>query len=140
MSDLGNITYYLGVGFIQQPEGIFLFQQAYASHILTEFDMQDCTLSTESMAEGLKLSKDESASLVDAKKFQKLIGMLIYLVNTKPEIFFATGVLSKFMQSSRVSHLHAANQILRYVKGALNLGIFYKHSKSPTMLGFTDSD
>lgn len=66
--------------------------------------------------------------------------MLIYLVNTKLEILFSIGVLSKFMHSPRVPHLHAANQILKYVKRTLDLGIFYKHNKSLTILGYTHLD
>lgn len=70
MSDLRNIKYYLGVVFIRNPKGIFLAQRAYASHILTEFGMQDGIPSmVQKMAEDLKLSKEESSPLVDAQKF-----------------------------------------------------------------------
>lgn len=94
MTDLGNVSLYLGVEFLRTQNGIFLSQRTYATQILREFGMMECTPASVPMIEGSCLDKEEDSPCVDAKQFQRLIGRLIYLVNTKPEILFATGVLS----------------------------------------------
>jgi len=67
------------------------------------------------MADGLNLSKEDNSPRVDPKVFQRLVGMLIYLVNTKLEILYATEILSRFMYDPRVPHMEAATQVLRYI-------------------------
>ena len=124
MSDLGNVKFYLGVEFIRSSSGIFLSQKSYANQILEEFDMQTCTPAAVSMADGLNLGPEHDSPQVDAQRFQRLVGMLIYLVNTRPEILFVTGVLSRFMHDPRVPHMEAATQVLRYIRGTLDFGIF----------------
>ena len=140
MIELGNVTYYLGVEFIRSNFGIFLSQKAYASQILSEFNMAACTPASVPMVEGSHLGVEDDSPKVDARKFQRLVGMLIYLVNTKPKILYATGVLSRYMHDPRVPHMEAAYHVLRYIKGALDFGILYCKDHSPTMIGYTDAD
>ena len=140
MTELGNVNYYLGVEFIRSDFGIFLSQKAYASQILSEFDMETCTPSSIPMVEGTHLRTEEDSPKVDARKFQCLIGMLIYLVNTKLEILYETRVLSRYMHDPRVPHMEAAYHILRYIKGVLDFGILYRKDHSPTLIGYRDAD
>jgi len=100
----------------------------YALQILDEFDMASCTPTSIPIIEGKYLSVEEDSPKVDTRRFQRLVGMLIYLVNTKPKIvkiLYDIGVLSRFMHDSRVPHLEAVNQVLRYIKGTLDFGISY---------------
>lgn len=90
--------------------------------------------------EGLKLRFEEEFRLIDARRFDCLVGMLIYFINTKPEILFATRVLSKLMHNPRILHFDAGNQILRYIKGKLDLGTFYRQNESPTFIQNTNHD
>jgi len=120
MTDLSNVNYYLGVEFIRSSFRIFLSQRAYESQILTEFNMTECSSALVPMIEGKHLGTEEDSPKVDAYKFQRLVGMLIYLINTKPEILYATGVLSRYMHNLRVPHMEAANQALRYIRGSLD--------------------
>lgn len=126
MSDLGHINFYLSVESICTPARILLLQKAYTSQILKEFSMEGCTPSSTPMTEGFNLNREQVSSEVDAKLFQKLVGILIYLVNTRLEIPFATVVLSRFMHDPRVPHRQAANHVLQYTKGTIVLRIFYE--------------
>ncbi|KAL0359322.1 UNVERIFIED_CONTAM: Retrovirus-related Pol polyprotein from transposon RE1 [Sesamum angustifolium] len=88
----------------------------------------------------LKLNKEEGQPLRDERKFRQLVGSLIYLTTTRPEIAFSVSVISQFMQSPRSSHLDAAKRILRYIKGSLDYGLLYKNSNDFKLKGFTDAD
>jgi len=109
MTNLGNVKYYLGVEFQRSEANIFLSQKVYTLQILEEFDMVSSTPAAIPMTDDLHLGAEENSPQVDAKRFQRLIGMLIYLVNTKPEILYVTGVLRRFMHQPRLSHLEVAN-------------------------------
>jgi len=136
MCDLRSVKYYLGVEFIRSSFRIFLSQKTYASQILEEFDMLTCTPASIPMTDGLHLGAEENSPQMDAKKFQRLVGMLIYLVNTKPEIAYTTRVLSRSMYNPRILHMEATNQVLKYIKGACDYGIFYRKDHGNSMIGF----
>ena len=72
--------------------------------------------------------------------FKSLIGILRYLTTTRPNIVYAIGLLSRFMEAPEEVHLQAAKRILRYVKGMLNDGIFYSATDNSSLIGYTDSD
>ena len=92
------------------------------------------------MESNLKLKKDEGKPLKDAKKFRQLVGSLIYLTITKPEISYCVGVVAQFMQNPRSYHLDAAKRILRYVKGTISHGLLYKNCDKFLLSGFVDAD
>lgn len=140
MTDLGGVNLYLGVEFIRSSQGIFLSQKNYALQILEEFDMTSCTPASVPMHEGVHLGAEEQSPSVETRKYQRLVGMLIYLCNTKPEILYAVGVLSRFMHNPKVPHMEAAYQVLRYIKGALDFGIFYGKDHDTSLVGYTDAD
>jgi hypothetical protein len=140
MSDLGNASYYLGVEIIKTKSGSFLNQRAYALSILEEFQMTNCNPLSVPLQEGLKLKLWQEEDMVDAGHYRKLVEKLIYLTNTRPDIKFAVGVLSRYMTSPREPHLQAAKQVLRYIRGTIDFGIFYIKGESSVVFGFTDSD
>ncbi|KAK2977907.1 hypothetical protein RJ640_002957 [Escallonia rubra] len=92
------------------------------------------------MEPNLKLKKDKGKPLKDARKFRQLVGSLIYLTITRPEISYSVSVVSQFMQNPRTPHLEAARRILRYVKGTLDYGLLYKRCDNFVLSGFTDAD
>ena len=102
--------------------------------------MAGCTSTSVPMHEGAQLTIDEQSPNVDTKRYQRLVGMLIYLCNTKPEIAYAVGALSRFMHAPKTTHMEAAYQVLRYIKGALNFGIFYAKDHDCSASGYTDAD
>ncbi|XP_060670943.1 secreted RxLR effector protein 161-like [Ziziphus jujuba] len=87
-----------------------------------------------------KLSAYEGKDLEDATMYQQLVGSLIYLTLTRPDISFAVGVVSRYMQSPKKPHLEAVRRILRYVKGTINLGLLYKRGEECKLVGYCDAD
>ncbi|EOY27496.1 Uncharacterized protein TCM_029332 [Theobroma cacao] len=89
---------------------------------------------------GSKLSKDDGAPKANGTVFRKLIGCLLYLIASRPDIMYATSVLSRYMQSPSEVHHTTAKRVLRYVKGTLNFGLKFSKNKSQELLGYCDSD
>jgi hypothetical protein len=89
----------------------------------------------------LKLSKTGNDKLVDATHYRSIVGGLRYLVHTSPDISYAVGYVSRFMEVHTSEHLAAVKHPLRYVAGTLSLGIVYRRGKGrPVLLGFSDAD
>ena len=139
MSDLGKLTYYLGIEVKQSSNGIEIKQEAYTSRILKEARMQDCNSTQIPMEFGLKLSKALDEAEIDATLYQRRIGCLRYLMHTRPDLAFSVGILSRYMQSPRESHGNALKQVLRYLKGTLGNGLVFKKDGTQKLVGFNDS-
>ncbi|GKC52442.1 uncharacterized mitochondrial protein-like protein [Tanacetum coccineum] len=120
MSDLGELSYYLGIEVSQGKDCVEIKQERYAMKILKEAGMEDCITTLRPMEPGLKLSKAEDEPEFEATQYQKMVGCLRYLFHTHPHSTYSLGVVSRFMQSPRISHDHAINQILRYLKVLLD--------------------
>ncbi|XP_020208976.1 uncharacterized protein LOC109793918 [Cajanus cajan] len=102
--------------------------------------MDDCKSTTTPMNQNEKFSKDDGADKVDEHHYRSLIGCLMYLTATRPDIMFAVSILSRFMHCASEVHLQAAKRIVRYVKGTVEYGIKYSHSQIFQFHGFSDSD
>lgn len=140
MKNLGEAGYFLGLEVENTDQGYFISQRGYAKELLQRFGM-DKSIETETpMEPKLKLTKNEGTLLKDAKKYRQLVGSLIYLTITRPELSYCVGKVSQFMQCPRTSHLEAAKMILRYIKGYLDYGLLYKKTNAFCLSGFTDAD
>ncbi|XP_060183462.1 uncharacterized mitochondrial protein AtMg00810-like [Lycium barbarum] len=126
MKNLGEVSCFLGLEIEKTDQGYFVSQKTYARKLLYRFGMGESKEKATRMEPHLKLMKDEGNALNDVKKFQQLVGSLIYLTITRPEIAYSVGIVSLFMQCPRSSHLDAARRILHYVKGSLDHGLLKK--------------
>ncbi|KAK3147062.1 hypothetical protein QOZ80_3BG0277590 [Eleusine coracana subsp. coracana] len=141
MSDLGVLSYYLGIEVRQGRHGIELRQTAYAKKILEKAGMGTCNPCATPMEVRLKLSKQSSSPAVDATEYRSLIGSLRYLMNTRPDMAFAVGYLSRFMEDPRQEHMAAIKHLLRYVAGTIDYGLSYSGGDIELQLvGYSDSD
>ena len=131
MTDLGLMHYCLGVEVWQQSSGIFISQSKYARVLLYKFPMQDCEPSSTPMEKALKLSAKSDSPPVDDTTYKQLVGSLIYLSATKPDISFTVSFISHFMIAPKVDHWMAAKRVLRYVKGTSDYGLLYSQSSNP---------
>jgi hypothetical protein len=104
MTDLGTLHYYVGVEVSEHSNQIFLSQTKHAAELLNKFGMEYCKPSLTPMEQNLKLSKFEGGELVNSTRYRKLIGSLIYLKNTRPNLSYLVSILSRFMQEPRESH------------------------------------
>eukprot|EP00253_Pinus_taeda_P026038 PITA_26038 len=98
MTDLGYVHYYLGIEVTQHPKSIFLSQKKYIGDLLNRFGMIECNPLSTPMEQNLKLTSIEGKEFEDATKYRQLVGSLIYLTTTRPDISFVVGILSRFMQ------------------------------------------
>ncbi|KAJ6992892.1 Retrovirus-related Pol polyprotein from transposon TNT 1-94 [Populus alba x Populus x berolinensis] len=140
MTDLGRMKYFLGVEVHQTDAGIFLCQEKYAGELLTRFGMGSCNAVNNPMVPGTKLSSQEKGEEVNSTEYKQLIGSLMYITTTRPDIMYAVSFLSRFMAAPKEGHLLAAKRILRYLKGTIDFGVFYKKGSDNILKGYTDSD
>jgi hypothetical protein len=144
MSDLGLLCYYLGLEVSQGKQGITLRQSGYASKVLEKAGLAGCNASATPMEPKLKLLKDGTTPSVDATEYRSLIGSLRYLCNSRLDLGYPVGYLSRFMEAPRQEHLAAVKRVLRYVAGTLDWGLHYrpgqKNGGAPKLLGYSDSD
>jgi hypothetical protein len=142
MSDLGLLTYYLGIEVTQTKAGITLCQSAYAGKLLERGGLGACNPSALPMEPRLKLSRSSTTPTVDATAYRRIIGGLRYLVHTRPELAFAVGYLSRFMEAPHEEHMVAVKRVLRYVAGTRTHGLYYTRREEgrARLTGFSDAD
>jgi hypothetical protein len=140
MKDLGTMHYFLGLEVWQRSSEIFLNQVKYVVEILKRFIMTDCKAMPTPMVTNLKLLNDTSSETVDATMYRHIIGLLIYLTNTRPNIFFAMNTLIQYMVEPISIHLIAAKHVMRYLKGKIDYGLRYTSDCEISLQGFTDFD
>ncbi|XP_066381303.1 uncharacterized mitochondrial protein AtMg00810-like [Miscanthus floridulus] len=125
MSDLGALSYYIGIEVRQGKEALMLSQSAYASKLLERSSMTKCKSCLTLMEERLKLTKGSTAAKVDATLYWSIIGGLRYLVHTRPDIAFAVGYVSRLMENPREDHWAMVKRRLRYIKGTMDQVIVF---------------
>ena len=104
MIDLGLIKYFLGIEVNQLKYGIFINQTRYALEVLKRFRMINCREAATPIATGTKVSKEDQSPNIDSTLFKKLVGSLIYLTATRPDIMFAVSLISRFMETPKELH------------------------------------
>lgn len=117
MSDLGKLSYYLGIEVSREGDHIVLKQTAYAQKLLEKAGMVDCNPVKYPMEVKVQLDKDEKGKYVNSTMFKSLVGGLRYLVHTRPDIAYAVGIVSRFMERPTVLHLNATIRILSNMAG-----------------------
>ena len=122
-------------------EGTFLHQVKYTKDLLKKYKFGgDLKPQTTPMSSSGGLDKDEDGVAVDQKEYRGMIGSLLYLTATRPDILFATGLCARFQASPRESHLKVVKRIFRYLTYTSELGLFYSASSSLQLSGFSDAN
>ena len=132
--------FFLGLEVMQLDSGIFISQKRYAKEVLKKFGMDKSNLVLNPTVPGVKIDKDDTGVTVNSSMFKQLVGSLIYLTTTRPDLMYAVSVVSRYMAKPTEMHLMAAKRILRYVQGTMCFGIFYQRSGNQELVGYTDSD
>ena len=142
MKYLGLMHYFLGLEVWQHADEIFLRQRRYTVDILRRLGMTDCKSMATSMTMNLKkLNVDVAGSdVIDPTMYQQLVGSLMYLVNTRPDICFAMSTLGQFMCEPRQMHWVATKHVLRYVRDTIGYGLRYTSSSDMSLVNYSDSD
>ncbi|CAN6720151.1 unnamed protein product [Malus baccata var. baccata] len=140
MKNLGDLKYSLGVEVARSSRGIFLSQRKYVLDLLKETGMLGCKPVDTPIVEKHYLGIYPDQEPVDKGRYQRLVGRLIYLSHTRPDIAYAVSVVSQFMHSPSVDHMEAMMRILAYLKSAPGKGVLYESHGHMRIEGFTDAD
>ena len=140
MSMMGELQFFLGLRIKQTPEGTFVHQAKYTKDMLKKFDFGDLSPMTTPMSTSTALDEDTEGVAVDQKEYRSMIGSLLYLTATRPDIQFTVCLCARFQASPRTSHRNAVKRIFRYLKFTPKFGLWYSADSSLVLVGFSDAD
>jgi len=128
MSMMGESKFFLGIQINQCKDGVYVHQSKYTKELLKKFKHEECKEMNTPMHPTCTSSKEDQGSKVDQKLYRGMIGSLLYLTTSRPDIFFSVCLCARFQSDPREPHLTTVKRIFRYLKGTTNLGLLYKKS------------
>ncbi|CAM8882627.1 unnamed protein product [Rhodiola kirilowii] len=137
---LGRNEIFLGMEIARSKEGIVISQRKYILDLLKETGMSACKPTDTPVDPNQKLGNIQKGVPINKPHYQRLVGKLIYLSHTRPDIAFAVGMVSQFMHCPYEEHLEATYRILRYLKSCPGKGLLFKMANNQTIEAFTDAD
>jgi hypothetical protein len=140
MNMMGELKFFLGLQIKQTEDGIFLNQSKYVIDLLKRFGLANAKAYGTPMSPSTKLDKDEKGKPVDVKLYRGMIGSLLYLTASRPDIMFSVCLCARFQFCPKESHLIAVKRIFRYLLGTIDLGLWYPKSNSFDLISYTDAD
>ncbi|GJT59996.1 putative ribonuclease H-like domain-containing protein [Tanacetum coccineum] len=140
MSSLGELTFFLGLQVKQKEDGIFISRTVCVLRILKKFGFSDVKTASTPMETQKPLLKDEYGEEVDVHVYRSMIGSLMYLTSSRPDIMFTVCACARYQINPKVSHLHVVKRFFRYLKGQPKLGIWYPKDSPFYLVAYTDSD
>ncbi|GJW98008.1 retrovirus-related pol polyprotein from transposon TNT 1-94 [Tanacetum coccineum] len=140
MSSIGELTFFLGLQVKQQPNEIFISQDKYVADILKKFDFCSIKIATTPIESNKPLVKDEDGVKVDVHEYRSMIGSLMYLTASRPDIMFVVCACARFQVTQKASYLHVVKRIFRYLKHQPKLGLWYPRDSPFELEAFSDSD
>ncbi|CAM8892798.1 unnamed protein product [Rhodiola kirilowii] len=143
IKDLGKLKYFLGIEVCQSKEGLFLSQRKYTLDLLCEAGKLGAKPANTPLEEGYKVSREgeiEDRPFEDFKQYRRMVGKLIYLTISRPDICFAVNQVSQHMQAPKMHHWHMVERVLIYLKGSPGQGIWMGCNGSTEIVGYCDAD
>uniref|UniRef100_A0A2N9I2A6 Reverse transcriptase Ty1/copia-type domain-containing protein n=1 Tax=Fagus sylvatica TaxID=28930 RepID=A0A2N9I2A6_FAGSY len=140
MKDLGTLSYFLGLEVTSSSDGYYLSQAKYAFDLLSKAGLTDSKTVSTPLELNVKLNTTDGEPLSDATLYRQLVGSLIYLTVTRPDLAYAVHLVSQFMSAPRSTHYAAVLRILRYIKGTLFHGLHFSAQSSLELRAYADAD
>ncbi|KAK6163846.1 hypothetical protein DH2020_000710 [Rehmannia glutinosa] len=143
MSMMGELAFFLGLQVKQLKDGTFISQIKYTRDSMKKFGMEEKSSVKIPMNTSVKMDMDADGKVVDQTRYRALIGSLLYLTASRPDITFAVGVCAIFQSAPKESHMYAAKRILRYskvLKVCQEVGLWYPKEGGFKLIGYSDSD
>ncbi|GJZ77233.1 retrovirus-related pol polyprotein from transposon TNT 1-94 [Tanacetum coccineum] len=140
MSMMVELNFFLGLQIKQLDDDIFFNQSKYIKEMLMKFGLEDSKPIKTPMSSETKLTRDEDGKSIDDTKYHGMIGSLLYLMASQPNIMFSVCLCARFQEVSKTSHLEAVKKIFRYIKGTNHLGLWYPKGTGVETIVYADSD
>ncbi|MDM1441624.1 reverse transcriptase domain-containing protein, partial [Pseudomonas aeruginosa] len=140
MSMMGELTFFLGLQIRQSKDGILINQAKYVKDMLKRFNLENIKALPTPMSPSTKLDADEKGKPVDQILYRGMIGSLLYLTASRPDIMFSVCLCARFQANPRESHLVAVKRIFRYLAGTCELGLFYPKNAPFNLISYSDAD
>ncbi|KAA0039199.1 gag-pol polyprotein [Cucumis melo var. makuwa] len=140
MSLVGELFFFMGLQIKQRSEGMFISQEKYAKNLVKKFGLDQSQHKRTPVATHAKITKDTVGTAFDHKLYRSMIGSLLYLTASRPDIAYVVGICAQYQSNPRTSHLNAVKQIIKYVHEATNFGILYSYDTSSESVGYCDAD
>ncbi|RVX07110.1 Retrovirus-related Pol polyprotein from transposon RE1 [Vitis vinifera] len=140
MSMMGELNFFLGLQIKQLKEGTFINQAKYIRDLLKRFNMEEAKTMKTPMSSSIKLDKDEKGKSIDSTMYRGMIGSLLYLTASRPDIMYSVCLFARFQSYPKESHLSVVKQILRYLKGIMDISLWYPKGDNFELIGFLDSN
>uniref|UniRef100_A0A2N9GDD8 Integrase catalytic domain-containing protein n=1 Tax=Fagus sylvatica TaxID=28930 RepID=A0A2N9GDD8_FAGSY len=140
MKDLGPLSYFLGLEVSSSSDGYYLTQAKYTSNLISRAGITDSKIVDTPIEYNNRLNTHDGEPLPDATLYRQLVGSLVYLTVTRPDISYAVHIVSQFMAAPRSLHYAAVLRILRYLKGTLFHGLHFSSQSSLTLQAYSDAD
>ena len=140
MSMIGELTMFLGFQIKQMKDGIFILQEKYVHDLLKRFGMENCKEIKTPMASNGQIEPELQGKPVDQKLYRSMIGSLLYLTASWPDIMFSVCMCARYQANPKESHEKFAKRIPRYLRYTPGFGLWYPKSAHFKLLGYSDSD
>jgi len=137
MNDLGKLSYFLGIEFTQTKYGVIMHQTKYTRDLLKKFSMEQSHSAITPAESGMKLEHNSDEEGVNPAIYRSIVGSLRYLCNTRPDLSSSVGVVSRYMQDPKTSHLLVVKRIMRYLHGTEQFGVLLSNEE---LVGYSDAD
>ncbi|GKA38759.1 retrovirus-related pol polyprotein from transposon TNT 1-94 [Tanacetum coccineum] len=140
MSMMGQMSFFLRLQISQSPRGIFINQSKYASEIVKKYGLLTTDSVDTPVVEKNKLDDDLQGKQVDATIYRGMIGSLMYLTSSRPDLIYAVCLCARYQAKPTKKHLQAVKQIFRYLKGTINMGLWYSKDTDMSLTSYADVD
>ncbi|GJR55976.1 retrovirus-related pol polyprotein from transposon TNT 1-94 [Tanacetum coccineum] len=140
MSMMGELNFFLGLQIKQLEDGIFFNQSKYVKEMLKKFGLEDSKPIKTPMSSETKLTRNEDGEPIDDTKYRGMIGSLLYLTASRPDIMFSVCLCVRFQEAQKTSRLEAVKRIFRYIKGTSHIGLWYLKGTGIETIVYADSD
>ncbi|GJX38280.1 retrovirus-related pol polyprotein from transposon TNT 1-94 [Tanacetum coccineum] len=140
MSMIGQMSFFLGLQISQSPKGIFINQSKYDSEIVKKYGLHSTDSVDTPMIENKKLDEDLQGKQVDATYYRGMIGSLMYLIASRPDLNYVICLCSRYQAKPTEKHLQAVKRIFQYLNGTINMGLWYSKDINMSLTAYADSD
>jgi hypothetical protein len=140
MSLLGELSFFSGLQIRERNQGIFISQTKYIREMLKMFGMEYCKLVTTPMKTSCKFRKDDDSKSTDQRKYMSMIGTLLYVTKSRPDVMNEVGKVAQFQATPKESHVLVVKRIFIYLKGTKEFGLWYPKGNDLSLISYIDAD